>query len=88
MIPLHDLPETVKEYGLTAESVQEMRERYGKNELTPPHRTPLWRQYLEKFNDPIIRILLVAVLRPCCHSLLRYSDFLPRSLSSSSSGST
>jgi Ca2+-transporting ATPase len=62
MIPLHDLPETVKEYGLTAESVQEMREPYGKNELTPPRRTPLWRQYLEKFNDPIIRILLVAVL--------------------------
>jgi plasma-membrane calcium-translocating P-type ATPase len=62
MIPLHDLPELSKEYGLTSESVHVMRERYGKNELTPPRRTPLWRQYLEKFNDPIIRILLVAVL--------------------------
>ncbi|MDD1713879.1 MAG: calcium-translocating P-type ATPase, PMCA-type, partial [Methanoregulaceae archaeon] len=38
-----------------------MRERYGKNELTPPQRIALWRQFLEKFNDPIIRILLVAV---------------------------
>ncbi len=39
-----------------------MRERYGKNELTPPRRKALWRQYLEKYNDPIIRILLVAIL--------------------------
>ncbi len=62
MIPWCDLPEAAKEYGLTAESVQEMRERYGRNELTPPRRIPLWRQYLEKFNDPIIHILLVAVL--------------------------
>ena len=46
MIPCSDLPESAKEQGLSAESVQEMRERYGRNELTPPRRTPLWRQYL------------------------------------------
>jgi len=61
MLPLCDLPESSKDHGLTPEAVQEMRGRYGKNELTPPSRSPLWRQYLEKFNDPIIRILLVAV---------------------------
>ncbi|MDD1705952.1 MAG: calcium-translocating P-type ATPase, PMCA-type [Methanoregulaceae archaeon] len=61
MIPLRDLPESARQHGLSSESVHDMRERYGKNELTPPQRTPLWRQFLSKFNDPIIRILLVAV---------------------------
>ncbi len=62
MIPLRDLPVQAQEQGLSPESVQAMRERYGKNELTPPRRKALWRQYLEKYNDPIIRILLVAIL--------------------------
>ena len=61
MIPLRDLQESARPQGLTSESVDEMRARYGKNELTPPQRTALWRQFLGKFNDPIIRILLVAV---------------------------
>ncbi|MBP1927685.1 Ca2+-transporting ATPase [Methanolinea mesophila] len=61
MIPLGDLPESARVHGLSSESVNAMRERYGKNELTPPRRTPLWRQFLSKFNDPIIHILLVAV---------------------------
>ena len=61
MIPLRDLPESARQHGLSSESIHDMRERYGKNELTPPQRTPLWRQFLSKFNDPIIRILLVAV---------------------------
>jgi P-type Ca2+ transporter type 2C len=61
MIPLRDLPESARQHGLSSESIHDMRVRYGKNELTPPQRTPLWRQFLSKFNDPIIRILLVAV---------------------------
>jgi Ca2+-transporting ATPase len=60
MIPLRNLPGSAQQ-GLPSGSVQDMRERYGSNELTPPKRTPLWRQFLAKFNDPIIRILLVAV---------------------------
>lgn len=28
--------------------------------LTPPQRPSMWKLYLEKFNDPVIRILLVA----------------------------
>lgn len=47
--------------GLTEQQVAESRERYGANELTPPARPSLWRLYLEKFQDPVIRILLVAV---------------------------
>lgn len=48
--------------GLTRQQVEESRARYGINELTPPKRPPLWRLYLEKFQDPVIRILLVAAL--------------------------
>lgn len=46
--------------GLSDAQVLESRRRYGENVLTPPARTPLWRLYLDKYNDPIIRILLVA----------------------------
>ncbi len=48
--------------GLTKEQVIESRERYGSNVLTPPERDPWWKLYLEKFKDPIIRILVVAAL--------------------------
>ncbi len=46
--------------GLTTEQVEESRRLYGENVLTPPERTSLWKQFLEKFEDPIIRILLIA----------------------------
>ena len=46
--------------GLTDKQVQENRETYGWNLLTPPKRPSMWKLYLEKFNDPVIRILLVA----------------------------
>ena len=48
--------------GLTDEQVLESREKYGANLLTPPKRPSLWKLYLEKFNDPVIRILLIAAL--------------------------
>lgn len=48
--------------GLTGRQVEESRARHGRNVLTPPKKTPLWRQFLEKFHDPIIRILLLALL--------------------------
>lgn len=46
--------------GLTEQQVAESRAKYGSNSLTPPPRTPLWRLFLEKFSDPVIRILLIA----------------------------
>ena len=49
-----------KRLGLTEEQVRQSREQYGKNVLTPPHRTSLWKLYLDKYRDPIIQILLVA----------------------------
>ena len=60
MLPLRDLLALSTRQGLPSPSVRALREKYGKNELTPPHRKALWLQYLSKFNDPIIRILLVA----------------------------
>ena len=48
--------------GLTASQVIESRAQHGANVLTPPAKTPLWKQFLEKFEDPIIRILLLAFL--------------------------
>lgn len=48
--------------GLNEQQVLESREKYGVNLLTPPKRPSLWKLYLEKFEDPIIRILLVAVV--------------------------
>lgn len=48
--------------GLTPQQVAENRKKYGENILTPPEKDPLWRQFLEKFHEPLIIILLVAGL--------------------------
>lgn len=54
--------ENYLEKGLTDAQVIDSRNLHGSNELTPPAKTPLWKQFLEKLRDPIIRILLVALL--------------------------
>jgi Ca2+-transporting ATPase len=46
--------------GLTNQQVLESRKKNGANVLSPPERDPLWKLFLEKFEDPIIRILLIA----------------------------
>ncbi len=48
--------------GLTQKEVEQSRMAHGANVLTPPEKASLWSQFLEKFDDPIIRILLVAWL--------------------------
>lgn len=48
--------------GLTDEQVIESRKQYGENRLTPPEKESLWVQFFEKFTDPIIVILLIALL--------------------------
>ena len=47
--------------GLTDKQVIASRLQYGDNVLTPPAREPLWKQFLKKFDDPLIKILLVAL---------------------------
>ena len=55
-----DTIENKERLGLNEEQVAESRRQHGRNVLTPPKRTPLWKLYLDKFRDPIIQILLVA----------------------------
>ncbi len=54
------MSEQKKYTGLTTAQVEESRSKYGSNILTPPKKESLWKKFLEKFEDPIIRILLVA----------------------------
>jgi len=49
-------------YGLTEAEVLKSREQHGVNILTPPEKQSLWSKFMEKFEDPLIRILLVAGL--------------------------
>jgi Ca2+-transporting ATPase len=48
--------------GLSHEEVRQSRALHGHNQLTPPQGTPWWKLFLNKFNDPIIRLLLFAAL--------------------------
>ena len=48
--------------GLTSQEVEQSRLEHGENVLTPPKRQSMWRLYLEKYEDPMVRILLVAAV--------------------------
>src|SRR5436305_14018138 len=50
------------EQGLSSDSVLKSRQQFGANRLTPLPREPLWQKFLEKFDEPIIKILLAAAL--------------------------
>ncbi len=50
------------ENGLTLEGAAQSRDRFGSNRLTPLPREPLWKKFIEKFDEPIIKILLGAAL--------------------------
>jgi len=71
MLPLDELKTLTGTDGLASERVSEYRRKYGANTMTPPVREPLWKQYLEKFDDPIIRILLLALAISAAVSVIR-----------------
>src|ERR687883_760036 len=50
------------ENGLPDDAVAKSRQLFGANRLTPLPREPLWKKFLEKFDEPIIKILLAAAL--------------------------
>lgn len=52
----------MKRTGLTAEQVEESRSKHGSNSLTQIPPEPLWKKILEGFKDPMIMILLVALV--------------------------
>src|SRR5437867_27130 len=52
----------VPQSGLTDSEVEASRKQFGKNVLTPLPRESLWKKFFEKFNEPIIKILIAAAL--------------------------
>ena len=59
--------------GLTDSQVEQSRLEHGTNILTPPAKTPLWRQFLDKFSDPLIIILCVAGILSVGISIYEYT---------------
>ena len=57
-----DEKQIVRFKGLTSAEVEESRRTHGANILTPPEREPWWKLFLEKFDDPVIRILIIAAV--------------------------
>src|SRR5437016_7237347 len=53
---------TQPETGLNPDAVEKSRTQFGANRLTPLPRQPLWKKFIEKFDEPIIKILLAAAL--------------------------
>ncbi|MBR4147303.1 MAG: calcium-translocating P-type ATPase, PMCA-type [Bacteroidales bacterium] len=64
-------PNDIKK-GLTSEQVEKSRLEHGNNLLTPPKKEPVWKLFLEKFKDPIIRILLITLMLSVAVSLYQY----------------
>src|SRR5512136_3087771 len=75
IIPFDELKRLVGENGLHSYQVPELREKYGTNVMTPPEREPLWKQYLGYYNNPIIKILLIAVLLSMVVAILQGTAF-------------
>ena len=65
----------IKKQGLTAAEVLQSKLKHGENVLTPPRRQSMWRLYLEKYQDPMVRILLVAAVVSLALSFVRH-DFV------------
>ena len=61
-----------RQIGLTSQQVEQSRAEHGSNTLTPPKKEPVWKLFLGKFKDPIIRILLIALGMSVAVSLYQY----------------
>ena len=58
--------------GLTSEQVEHSRREHGDNRLTPPKKESIWKLFFEKFQDPIIKILLLTLALSVAVSLYQY----------------
>jgi P-type Ca2+ transporter type 2C len=58
---LQTLPTTLDQ-GLHPSATADSVQRFGVNRLTALPREPVWRKFLDKFDEPIIKILLAAAL--------------------------
>ena len=52
----------MKRFGLTSQQVEDSLRKHGNNTLSQPPRDTFWDKLLENFKDPIIRILIFALL--------------------------
>src|SRR5437016_11975816 len=67
---------TQPETGLNPDAVEKSRGQFGANRLTPLPREPLWKKFLEKFDEPIIKILLAAALLSMVVDLFRATQLV------------
>lgn len=63
----------MKTFGLTDEQVKQSKEKYGDNRLTEQKRETFWQKLLENFGDPMIKILLVALVLNVIFVILHYA---------------
>ena len=61
------------EKGLSGDAVAQSAQLFGRNTLTPLPREPLWKKFIEKFDEPIIKILLAAALLSMAVDLFKVS---------------
>lgn len=54
------MSQTPRINGLTDKEVLASRRSHGSNVLTPARRTPWWKEFLKKFSDPLIIVLMIA----------------------------
>ena len=66
----------MSKYGLSNEQIEESRSKYGDNTLTQPPRETFWSKLLGNFQDPIIRILIVALLVNAFFVYLGHGDWI------------
>lgn len=57
--------------GLTSQQIDDNRKKWGENVLTPPAKTSIWKLYIEKYNDPMVKILLVAAAISLCLAFIK-----------------
>jgi Ca2+-transporting ATPase len=69
------LPTSLQD-GLAEEAVERSRRQFGANRLTPLPRESVWKKFLEKFDEPIIKILLAAALLSMVVDLFKADTFL------------
>src|SRR5436309_1542348 len=62
--------------GLNPDAVSKSRGQFGVNRLTPLPREPLWKKFIEKFDEPIIKILLAAAVLSMVVDLFKASNIV------------
>src|SRR5436309_654583 len=76
LIDVQKLVPTSLETGLSKEGVEKSRQQYGANRLTPLPREPVWKKFLEKFDEPIIKVLLAAALLSMLVDLFKVNNLV------------